>query len=204
LYLVRDADADRLAAHVSGGGHALVSYFSGIVDEHDRIRLGGYPGAFRDLVGVRVEEFFPLEPGASVALDDGSTADLWTELLRLEGAVAEASFVDGPVAGVPAVTRHVYGDGVARYVATRTSPTGTAAVVARALADAGVVGSGAPAGVEVVRRGREGASYAFVLNHLDAEVEVALTGVDLISGARCDGRLAVVAGGVACVREDGA
>ena len=38
----------------------LVTYFSGIVDEHDHVRLGGYPGAFRDLLGVRVEEFFPL------------------------------------------------------------------------------------------------------------------------------------------------
>ena len=49
----------------------LVTYFSGIVDEHDHVRLGGYPGAFRDLLGVRVEEFAPLLPGRSVTLDDG-------------------------------------------------------------------------------------------------------------------------------------
>ena len=41
----------------------------------DQVRLGGYPGAFRDLLGVRVEEFFPLPPGAVVTLDDGSTGD---------------------------------------------------------------------------------------------------------------------------------
>ena len=44
--------------------HACWStYFSGIVDEHDHVRLGGYPGAFRDLLGVRTEEFFPLRRG---------------------------------------------------------------------------------------------------------------------------------------------
>ena len=51
----------------------------GIVDEHDQIRLGGYPGAFRDLLGVRVEEFFPLPAGETVALDDGGTGTLWSE-----------------------------------------------------------------------------------------------------------------------------
>ena len=39
--------------------------------EDDHVRLGGYPGAFRDLLGVRVEEFFPLMPGETVALADG-------------------------------------------------------------------------------------------------------------------------------------
>ena len=47
-------------AYVRAGGHVLVTYFSGIVDEHDHVWLGGYPGALRDLLGVRVEEFAPL------------------------------------------------------------------------------------------------------------------------------------------------
>ena len=55
-----------LAAFVRAGGHALVSYFSGIVDEADQVRLGGYPGAFAELLGVRVEEFAPLLPGSTV------------------------------------------------------------------------------------------------------------------------------------------
>ena len=70
------------------GGHLVVTYFSGIVDEHDHIRPGGYPGAFRDLLGVRVEEFAPLLAGERVALDDGGSADVWTEDLRLQGAEA--------------------------------------------------------------------------------------------------------------------
>ena len=78
-----------------------MTYFSGIVDEHDHIRLGGYPGAFRDLLGIRVEEFTPLREGERVRLDDGSVGDVWSEDLQLAGAEAVATYIDGPVPGVP-------------------------------------------------------------------------------------------------------
>ena len=45
---------------------------SGIVDENLPIRLGGYPGAFRDWLGVIVEEFYPLRKGEQIVLDDDS------------------------------------------------------------------------------------------------------------------------------------
>ena len=62
LYLCSDATPAALAGYADGGGHVLVTYFSGIVDEDDHVRLGGYPGAFRELLGVRAEEFAPLLP----------------------------------------------------------------------------------------------------------------------------------------------
>jgi beta-galactosidase len=114
-----------------------VTYFSGIVDEHDHVRLGGYPGAFRDVLGVRTEEFYPLHAGETVQLDDGTTASVWTELLHLAGAEAVRRFVDGPLAGVPAVTRHTYGAGTGWYVPTRLDPAGVSAVVEQVLTEAG-------------------------------------------------------------------
>ena len=83
LYLCDDTVAAAIAAAAEAGAHVLVTYFSGIVDEHDHVRLGGYPGAFRDLLGVRVEEFFPLAAGDVVALSDGSRATTWTERLTV-------------------------------------------------------------------------------------------------------------------------
>ncbi|MEU3163445.1 beta-galactosidase [Streptosporangium sp. NPDC006930] len=68
LYLISDADADNLRRYVSGGGTLVVSYLSGIADEHARVRLGGYPGALRDLLGIRVEEFHPLPPDVTLTL----------------------------------------------------------------------------------------------------------------------------------------
>ncbi|MEH0935858.1 beta-galactosidase [Micromonospora psammae] len=204
LYLVRDADAEALRRYVEGGGTALVTYFSGIVDEHDHVRLGGYPGAFRELLGIRTEEFFPLRAGETVRLDDGATADVWTEWLHPEGAEVLASYADGPLPGVPALTRHRVGDGAAWYVGTRLDEAATGRLVARLIAEAGVRPPvEAPSGVEVVRRRAGERSWLFVLNHTDAEVRLDVTGVELLGGAHCAGDLVVPAGEVAVVREEG-
>ncbi|WP_422741112.1 beta-galactosidase [Micromonospora sp. WMMD754] len=202
LYLTRDADADALRRFVEAGGTALVTYFSGIVDEHDHIRLGGYPGAFRDLLGVRTEEFFPLRAGETVRLDDGARADVWTEWLHAEGAEVLAAYADGPLPGVPALTRHAVGAGAAWYVGTRLDDAATDRLVARLLAEAGVRPPvAAPAGVEVVRRRSAERSWLFVVNHTDGSARLPATGVELLSGERCDGELVVPAGEVAVVRE---
>jgi beta-galactosidase len=202
LYLVSDVAVRNIENFVAGGGTVLVTYFSGIVDGNDHVRLGGYPGAFRDLLGVWVEEFFPLAPGQTVQLDDGATADLWTEWLHLAGARAVASYVDGPVRGTPAVTEHRYGGGTAVYVATRLDAVATSAVVARCLQHAGIqsVVTAEP-GVEVVRRQAVGNSWLFVLNHTDQPTELAATGRELIRDDDCSGTIVVPARGVAVVRE---
>ncbi|MEU7797311.1 beta-galactosidase [Micromonospora sp. BL1] len=203
LYLVRDADADALRRFVEAGGTTVVTYFSGIVDEHDHIRLGGYPGAFRDLLGVRVEEFFPLREGETVRLDDGARADVWTEWLHAEGAEVLAAYTDGPLPGVPALTRNAVGAGAAWYVGTRLADDATDRLVARLLAETGVRPPvDAPAGVEVVRRRSADRSWLFVVNHTTEPARLAVSGVELLGGVRCDGTLEVPAGEVAVVREE--
>ncbi|TNH26981.1 beta-galactosidase [Micromonospora orduensis] len=203
LYLIRDADVEALRRYVEAGGTVAVTYFSGIVDENDHIRLGGYPGAFRDLLGVRTEEFFPLRAGEQVRLDDGSTADVWAEWVHPDRAEVLASYTDGPLPGVPALTRHRVGDGAAWYVATRLDEPATDRLVARLLDEAGVrPAAPAPPGVEVVRRRDGERTWLFVLNHTGAEIRLPVAGVELLTGARCAGELTVPAGEVAVVRED--
>ncbi|MBM0231248.1 beta-galactosidase [Micromonospora sp. STR1_7] len=203
LYLVRDADVHALHRYVEAGGTAAVTYFSGIVDENDHIRLGGYPGAFRELLGVRTEEFFPLREGEQVRLDDGSTADVWTEWLHPDGAEVLASYTDGPLPGVPALTRHRVGAGAAWYVGTRLDEPATDRLVARLVDEAAVrPAAPAPSGVEVVRRRDGERTWLFVINHTGAEIRLPAAGVELLTGARCAGELTVPAGEVAVVRED--
>jgi beta-galactosidase len=205
LYLVTDAATANLRGYVEQGGHALVTYWSGIVDENDHVRLGGYPGAFRDLLGVRTEEFFPLREGEQVRLAggvlDGETADVWTEALELRGAKEVSGYVDGPLPGVPALTRNAVGEGTAWYLATRPRPSGTAALVRELCGAAGVAVHERP-GVEVVRRHGDRASYLFVINHTGDDAEVEVTGTDLVNGRQCTGLLPVPAGAVAVVREE--
>lgn len=195
LYLVRDEAARAIEAYVEAGGVLAMAFFSGIVDEHDHIRLGGYPAPFRRLLGLRVEEFTPLAPGAAAMLVAGDArlrCDLWADQIGLEGAAALASFADGPYAGRPAITHHALGAGHAYYLGTRLDGRGMAWLLEAACARAGVrPAAAAPRGVEAVLR-RDGArALLHLLNHGDAPATVPLDGpgLDLLSGQRHDGAL---------------
>ncbi|RHA38153.1 beta-galactosidase [Cellulomonas rhizosphaerae] len=202
LYLVSDAAATELDDYVQAGGTAVVTFFSGIVDEDDRVRLGGYPGAFRDLLGVRVEEFAPLRADESVALSSGATARLWTERLTTTTATAVDSFVDGPASGVPAVTRNARGTGTAWYVATTLDSKSLGGLVERVLAEAGVDRHPAAGnGLDVVRRSAADRSYLFLINHRTDDVDVDVVGHELVTGTWADASVTVPAGAVRIIRE---
>jgi beta-galactosidase len=202
LYMVADLTAVRIADYVAGGGHLLVTFFSGIVDERDRIRLGGYPGAFREVLGVLAEEFAPLRPGDRVALAgseaEGWTGELWTERLRTTTAATVASYLDGPLPGTPAITRNEFGAGTAWYLATALDADALRDLTRHIVQKAGLEVDLKNENVETVRRG----GHLFVINHGPTPVEHAVTGLDLVTGKRADGLLHVEAGGVAVVREE--
>jgi beta-galactosidase len=142
LHVVPAALAARLSAYVHAGGHLVTTYFSGIVDEHDHVWPGGYPGPLRELLGIRIEEFAPLLDGERADLDNGLTGTLWTDRLTVTGTDVEvlARYRDG----APAITRRAAGAGSAAYVSTRLGPDGLAPVLADLLARAGI-GSELPA-----------------------------------------------------------
>jgi beta-galactosidase len=211
-HVVSEAAAARVATAVEAGTRVLVTYFSGIVDEHDHVRPGGYPGAFRDLLGVQVHEFAPLLPDSTTTLagplGDGLTGRVWSERGRAaDGTEVLASFSDGPSAGSPAVTRRPVGEGQAWYVATRLDAAGADRVLAAFLDGTAAAPPvpGLPPGVEAVRRrGSDGRGYLVVIDHPGEGVVVPVRGTDLVTGRASgeDGTLAVAPGAVAVVRED--
>ncbi|WP_375492884.1 beta-galactosidase [uncultured Jatrophihabitans sp.] len=203
-YLLDDETARKLADFTRAGGTVVATFFSGIVDEHDHVRLGGYPGALRDLLGVRVEEFFPLAADEHVLLSAFGSGRVWSELGATAGADVLASYAEGPVAGSPAVTRRVVGDGQAWYVGTSLDDRGLDDLVGQLLVAAGVepVVSGLPPGVEAVRRVGESGRFLFLVNHSGDDVPVPLSsGVELLTGRSLGDGMVVPAGGVAVVRE---
>jgi beta-galactosidase len=205
LYLVSDEAAANIAGYVRAGGHLLCTFFSGIVNTDDAVRLGGYPGAFRDMLGVRVEEFFPLLDGETVRLSDPghqASGSIWTEALHAADADVVATYLDGPLAGWPALTTNRHGDGVARYVTTRVNAAARGELVARCCEEAGVRAPIiATAGIEAVRRHGADDNYVFVINHTQREAEVQVVGEELLTGRVVTDSLRVQAGGVAVVRE---
>ncbi|MFF4486553.1 beta-galactosidase [Streptomyces sp. NPDC001544] len=212
MYLMTEAAGKNLEEYVGNGGTLVVSYFSGIVDEHDAVHDGAYPGPLRDVLGLTVEEFSPLLENQRVRVTgpEGSelTGDVWTEFVVPHGAETVWTYADGLTAGRPAVTRHRLGEGTAWYVSTRLDTHGLDEVLARAAADARIAPrTDLPRDVEVVRRAGDsgGPAFLFAINHTatDAKVPLETPGTELLTGERAAGRLVVPAGAVRVVRLDG-
>jgi beta-galactosidase len=202
LNMVTDASAANIAAAAAAGATVLVTYFSGIVDEQDHVRMGGYPGAFRELLGIRVEEFHPLLTGVQLKLSDGGVSSVWSEHVHLTGAEALQAFAEYPLEGVPSLTRHAVGSGAAWYLATFPDRDGIEAIVDRLLDESGAAPvAAADRGVELVRRrADDGGSFLFAINHSRLAAAVEASGVDLLTGAPFAG--SVEGGGVAVIAED--
>ncbi|GIE75324.1 beta-galactosidase [Actinoplanes philippinensis] len=173
LHVVPAALAGRLRDWVNGGGHLVTTYFSGIVDENDHVWLGGYPGALRELLGIRIEEFGPLLDHESAELDNGTTGTIWTDRIDVTGDGVEvlARYKTGDHAERAAVTRRRVGPGSAAYVSTRLGPDGIGALLPGLLGPAGVR-SELPAGlggrVELAVRG----DHWFLINRTDEPVDL--------------------------------
>lgn len=199
LFLVSDQNAARLAQVAERGGTLIVTPNSGIVDADNLVRLGGYPGAFREVLGAWSEEIHPLQSGERFILDTGWTGAEWTEHVHADHAEVLARYVGGPLAGAPAVT-------------SRTFPSGGRAIYVSAGLDAESIGALAravvPAGdepdlprdVEMLVRESETEEFVFFINHGSADVSVTGTGVEMLTGTDIANGLDVPGGAVRVLR----
>ncbi|MEC2303955.1 MULTISPECIES: beta-galactosidase [Heyndrickxia] len=170
-YRVTKTFADKVKAYVENGGYFATNFFSGIADENDRVYLGGYPGAYRDILGIYVEEFAPMKKGAVHQIRTGygdAAIRVWEEKIHLKGAEALAWFKDGYLAGSPAVTAHHCGKGKAYYIGTQPDEQYLSSLLKEILKEADVRPAlDAPRGVEVAVRKNGHEKFLFLLNHTD-------------------------------------
>jgi beta-galactosidase len=216
LYLVDEDTARNLTAYVRRGGHLLMSFFSGIAGPCDRVHPGRYPAPFRELLGLHIEEFWPLRQYERIGVAftpplpvpgpaQTTSGTLWSEVIVPEGAQVAARFTTGDLAGEPAVTRHRFGEGTAWYVGTRLDKNTMAALMAHVARGAAVepVLPALPPGVEaVIRRSQDGDEILLLLNHRTGAVDVDLPEamVDLLGDATPLTRLALPPRGVSVLR----
>lgn len=194
LYLVREEDqvAEKLGKFVKAGGRLVMSFFSGIVDQNEHIRLGGYPAPFRSLLGLWVEEFNPYLPGQfNHILSEGASqasykCDLWSDIIHLEGAEPLFVYESDFYAGRAAVTRHAFGEGFSYYLGTRPEPPLMEGLLEEVCRQAGLDWAACqmPEGVEVTRREGENGVYTIFINHTSRAVEITVPeiGAELLTG----------------------
>jgi beta-galactosidase len=205
LFLITPEHAKAIADYANAGGTVIVTWFSGIVDEHNTVLAGGYPGAFRELLGVRGEEFHPLTTDERVALDNGWSGHRWSELLDVSGdgdTEVVARYDGGDLHGRPAITKRRVGAGWAWYVSTDLDDSDLDALLERVIEESGVtpVAEVSP-GVEAVRRTSASGSYLFLINHSSEEGWASVAGTDLLSGIEHADRVTLAPGSVAVIEE---
>ena len=130
LYMADDTAIQNIEGFVRRGGYFFTTFMSGLTDEYDLVRLGGYPGAFRKLLGIWVEETDALYPDRKNRMVPADTSPirgtygcgLLCDILHTEGARVLASYGDDFYAGHPCVTEHEYGKGRAVYIASDPEP----------------------------------------------------------------------------------
>jgi beta-galactosidase len=209
LYLVTEEDGAKLVSYVERGGTAVVSFWSGIVDERDAVYLGPYGGPLRPLIGCDVVDVAPLPEGRTIEVEweDGTRtrASFWTDVATEGTGHVLARVASGPWAGRPAVVAARVGHGRAYYLATRLDAAGLARVYDRAPALLGepAVHRAGP-GVERVVRTSDDHTYEFLINHSEEErvLDIASGGFELLAGKQLGSRVALAPMDVAIVRRD--
>jgi beta-galactosidase len=197
-YLLNDQAVQNMTQFVTNGGVLLMSYFSGIVDERDHVRLGGYPAPFRELLGLYVEEFAPYAATQTNAVhtvdNQRFSCTQWSDVIHLHGADSLAVYAQDYYADRPAITRHSFGQGAGYYVGTQLDDAGLSWLIEQVSTEAKIsVSSAKPIGVELIRRSDDTHTWLFALNFTDQTVEIALdrSGREIIAGQTVDQALSL-------------
>jgi len=210
LYLVTDKSAENIKSYVKNGGTFLLGFFSGIVDQNEHVRLGGYPADFKEMLGLWVEDFIVCPPDQfnRVQTNDGKQfySKDWVDEIKLNGATKLAAYVYDYYADTAAITENCFGAGQGFYTGTQLDENGIDWLVEFICnkADIQPVISNLPAGVEALRRTKGQSSWIFVLNHTDNCIQVSLDspGQDLFSGEEVTNKFTIEPSGVSVIRQD--
>jgi beta-galactosidase len=207
LYLLSGQQAANLLSYVEAGGTAVVSFWSGIVDEHDAVYLGPYGGPLRPLMGCDVLDVAPMPVGETLEFqwDSGESGagDFWADVLAERDGQVVARVTRGALSGRPIVVETTYGSGRAYYVGCRLGPDALAHLFARVPALRGQVSvAQRGSGVERVVRVGEDARYEFLINCSaeEREIAVAARGLELLTGVELGSFVTLKPAGVAIVR----
>lgn len=209
LYLTKPGFADKLRAFVEAGGVVVATYLLGYVDQDTLCWLGGFPGdGLREVFGVTATELDTLYPGEknSILWKSGypeTEMRDYAELLELaDDTEVLATYAQDFYAGMPAVTRHKFGEGAAYYIAARMNAEGDANVLRKAVQEAGIATQMLPDGVEYHCRAGESGVFHFYLNMVKHSQSVTVpNGTDLLTGSTVGGKVELPGYGCIVVAE---
>ena len=188
MYMTKPGADEKIRKFVSEGGTFVTTFLSGLVDEHDLVITGGYPGKLRDILGIWVEETDALPSYMKNSFSwNGKDYDcgLICDIMHMENAQALACYDKDFYEGTPVLSKNEFGKGHAYYVATHAGQDFYADFLNKVLEEQGVEPVFKPCkGVEITLRRKEETNFLFFLNHNPQETVLIAEkpGTDLLTG----------------------
>lgn len=198
LYMFRAGFEEKVRAFVAKGGTAIMTYWSGIVDETDLCFLGGTPHGLLDVFGIRSEEIDALYEQESnyivpVLKEDCSVkiefSQNWKcrnlcDIVKVSTAEVLGVYGEDFYAHTPALTKNTYKEGNAYYICADFAQGFYDELYTQIIAqtDIELPIKDIPDGVEVTTRQSEEYRYIFIQNFNKRPVEIEIKGGKIILG----------------------
>lgn len=176
LYMTKTGYDEKIREYVKNGGTFITTYFSGIVNEHDLVMEGGYPGTLRDILGIWVEEQDALPENESNRFFYENTeypAEMLCDIMHLEGAESVSLYEEEFYRGTPVITKNQFGKGTAWYIGTRSNRAFYHKLLTGIFRENGIESvMQTPEGVEATVRENANGKFLFLLNHTNEEKDI--------------------------------
>lgn len=192
LYLMREEFAAKIEAFVAAGGTFILTYWSGIVDEHDLCYMDGTPHNLEEVFGIcstEIDGLYDWEENQFIVseewqnnLKESYTCKNLCALIELKGAKTVATYGSDFYVGTSAVTKNTYKKGHAYYVCADAEQEFYDDLYRHIVKEANVdekVSFPVPSGVEVCIRKKANEYYVFIQNFTTKEVEISLNTDDV-------------------------
>ncbi|WP_042462742.1 beta-galactosidase [Neobacillus dielmonensis] len=197
LYLMSEQTISRLKSYVSGGGRLVMTYISGLVNEHDLTYLGGWHQDLQEMFGmkpVETDTYYPNDRNAVRFRDKSYELKDYATVIEVNGAEVEGIYQDDFYADTPAITSHQYGEGKTYYIGGRLeyrfqSVFYQEIIKELALEPTSDITHGKGVSVQVRRAPEK--DYIFIINFTEQSQSVTLgsTVKDVITGEELTGHL---------------
>lgn len=122
LYMMDNQTAEKLEAFVKNGGKLVMTYISGVVNEHDLVHNGAWQDKLTGIFGLRpleTDTLYPRDRNQVFYKNKRYEVKDYATVLELIGAKTLGDYEEDFYKGTSAVTEHTYGEGIAYYIGAR-------------------------------------------------------------------------------------
>lgn len=183
-YMFRDGFEDKVRKFVADGGTAIMTYWSGIVNDTDLCYLGGTPHGLMDVFGLRsteIDALYDFENNSIVPVVENSIgmSNQWKcknlcDLIEVSTAETLGVYGADFYKGTPAFTKNVFEAGKAYYVCADFEQGFYDEAYKKIVNDTEILVpvKNIPNGVEITTRNSDENEYIFIQNFNTHPVEM--------------------------------